>query len=379
MLAVAPVLAIPQAGWSKSAISERIAKERRELATLQQELDRIIKQRDLVSTRERTVAERLDETERALAITRRALRLAELDVARKAEEIAEATDQLGSLELRAEEARRRARVRLREIAKWQALGYSRFVLAAGTDIPIRYDTVRKVVERDRQIVLDVQTTASIVAEQVRDLERLKQEMDEVRQAERRALQEVAGQREARRRLLANLRAEKVAYTRSIEDLQEASRRLEALIMDLVRASKEPMPGTGFAKYKGRLVWPSQGEVVGPFGRQKHPRFDTYIDRKGIEIRAADHEPIRAVAEGRVAYADRLKGYGMVVIVDHGDRYLSLYAHAASLNVSPGDRVDAGQEIGTTSARGEDRLYFELRHGESPLDPIGWLRLRGGKE
>jgi septal ring factor EnvC (AmiA/AmiB activator) len=212
------------------------------------------------------------------------------------------------------------------------------------------------------------------------LEHLKQELDAFRSEEREALNAVLAERETRGRLLRELRAEKVSYTRSIQDLEEASRRLESLIDDLVRASRLPAVGKGFAQQKGHLTWPSLGEIVGEFGRHKHPRFDTYVDRKGIEIRVADGDTIRAVADGEIAYADRLKGFGRVVIVDHGEQYLSLYAHAASLRVRAGETVGAGQVIGTTRADGEDdRIYFELRHGEDPLDPVEWLLKRGGTE
>jgi len=147
---------------------------------------------------------------------------------------------------------------------------------------------------------------------------------------------------------------------------------------LVKASRPS--GRGFAQQKGRLLWPAMGDIVEGFGRHKHPRFDTYVDRKGIELRMAAGEPIRAIADGQVVYADRLKGYGVVVIVDHGEQYLSLYAHAAALRVRTGETVTGGQALGTARAdREDDRLYFELRHGEDPLDPLQWLLTRGGRE
>jgi septal ring factor EnvC (AmiA/AmiB activator) len=370
----------PYEAWAVS-LADRIAKERQELAVLQQELDRIKKQRDLVSSRERTVAERLEETERVLGIKRRALRLAELNAVQKDLEIAEATRTLGGLTQRADDTRRRARIRLREIAKWRTAAYGSFILAAApADITIRYDTVRKILDRDRRLLTDAQAAAASVTAQVAALEGLKGELDAFRRDERDALDAVLAERETRQRLLRGLRAEKVAYTRSIKDLEEASRRLEKLISEMGRASRPPAGGTGFAQQKGRLIWPLSGAVVGAFGRHRHPRFDTYVDRKGVEIRAADGTPIRAVADGQIAYADRLKGYGMVVIIDHGERYLSLYAHAAALRVRPGDAVSAGQVIGTArDEAGDDRIYFELRHGEDPLDPVAWLVKRGGKE
>lgn len=369
----------PVAGWAKESLTDRIAKERRELAVLQQELDRIKKKRDAVRSKERTVVERLEETERALAITRRALRLAELSVDQKDAEIADAARALTALQQQAEETRQVARARVRELAKWRGVYDGPFVVAlAPAEMTVRYDTVRRVVARDRQLVLDAQQAAASVAEQVETLERLRRDLETVRREERAALAAVLSEREARRRLLKELRAERVAYSRSIRDLEEASRRLEALISDLVRVSTKPEPGGGLANLKGRLVWPVQGEVVAPFGRYKHPKFGTYLDRKGIEIEALGREVIRSVAGGKVAYADRLKGFGMVVIVDHGDQYLSLYANAASVAVRPGDAVGAGDPLGEApGAGGEHRLYFELRHGERPLDPLGWLLRRGG--
>jgi septal ring factor EnvC (AmiA/AmiB activator) len=105
-----------------------------------------------------------------------------------------------------------------------------------------------------------------------------------------------------------------------------------------------------------------------------------VDRKGIEIKVAEREEIRAVAGGTVAYADRVSGYGMVVIVDHGDRYLSLYANATSVQVQPGRPVGAGEPLGeAVGTESDNRVYFELRHGESPLNPLGWLLKRGGTE
>ncbi|MFZ5861601.1 MAG: murein hydrolase activator EnvC family protein [Nitrospirota bacterium] len=368
-------------GWAKESLSDRIDKERQELATLNAELDRIKRRRDVVRSRERSVAERVDESTRALAIARRALRLTELNVDRKDRELTEAGDALALRRQEADRTRRLARARVRELAKWKGVYDGTFVLAAApSEITMRYDTVRRVVDRDRRTVLAAQAAAVAVSEQVAHLERIKRDLEAVRTDERTALREVLAERAAKRRLLAELQTERVAYTRSIRDLEAASRRLESLIGDLVRASRAPRQGSGLAKLKGRLIWPVQGEVVGLFGRHKHPRFGTYVDRKGIDIKVSTQDPIRVVADGTVVYADTLDGYGRVVIVDHGDQYLSLYANADSIRVRAGDDVGAGEPLGEASAAGGvEHMYFELRHGKTPLDPIGWLLTRGGTE
>ncbi|MFZ5877621.1 MAG: murein hydrolase activator EnvC family protein [Nitrospirota bacterium] len=377
--AVAVCAVAGSAAAAKESLSDRIANERRELAALKEELDRIKRQRDQVRSKERTVAERVAESERALAITRRALRLTELNVDRKDREIAEATDTLAAKRRYADETRQLARARVRELAKWKDVYDGTFVLAAApSEMTMRYDAVRRVVDRDRRTLMAAQSAALAVSEQVAELERLKRDLEAVRSEERAALRDVLAERAAKRRVLAELRSERVAYTRSIRDLEDASRRLESLISDLVRASRGPRQGIGLAKLKGRLIWPVQGDVVGLFGRHKHPRFGTYVDRKGIDIKVSKQDAIRVIADGTVVYADTLNGYGKVVIVDHGDQYLSLYANAGSVRVRVGDDVGAGEPLGEASiGRETGQMYFELRHGKTPLDPLGWLLTRGG--
>jgi septal ring factor EnvC (AmiA/AmiB activator) len=130
--------------------------------------------------------------------------------------------------------------------------------------------------------------------------------------------------------------------------------------------------------KGALPWPADGKVVSFFGRQKHPTFNTYVQRKGIEIRTAEGSFIHAVMPGAVVYADWLKGYGLVIILDHANGFFSLYAHASKILAKVGDQVGEGQpigETGDTGMTGENTLYFELREGAEPVDPLNWLAKR----
>jgi septal ring factor EnvC (AmiA/AmiB activator) len=128
-------------------------------------------------------------------------------------------------------------------------------------------------------------------------------------------------------------------------------------------------------FKGSLPWPAEGRVRVPFGRRKHPRFDTFTVQNGIEIAAAPEAEVRAVHEGTVVFVDRFRGYGLMVVVDHGGKHHSLYAHLADASVHPGQRVVAGQPLGTVAAPGlEDRgLYFEIRFRGKPEDPAEWLK------
>jgi septal ring factor EnvC (AmiA/AmiB activator) len=121
-----------------------------------------------------------------------------------------------------------------------------------------------------------------------------------------------------------------------------------------------------------------GSVISFFGRQKHPTFNTYVQRKGIEIRATEGSLIHAVMQGTVVYADWLKGYGLVIILDHANGFFSLYAHASKILTAVGAQVTANQAIGETGDTGmtkENTLYFELREGAEAVDPLQWLTKR----
>jgi septal ring factor EnvC (AmiA/AmiB activator) len=205
-------------------------------------------------------------------------------------------------------------------------------------------------------------------------------------------------REAARRLvmLARVKDERAYHDRMVGELSEAAKRLEAFVRELQekqrRLAKVPpaarsrtaprddgVAGTGFAALRGRLHWPADGKVVGEYGAQIHPRFGTKTFRNGIDIDVAQGTNIVAVYAGRVLYTGWFRGYGNLIIVDHGSGYYTLYAHAAEVKVKEGDEIAQGQTIGTVGDTGSlqgPRLYFEVRHEGRPQDPAQWLQPRG---
>ncbi|HEV8457505.1 MAG TPA: peptidoglycan DD-metalloendopeptidase family protein [Methylomirabilota bacterium] len=170
----------------------------------------------------------------------------------------------------------------------------------------------------------------------------------------------------------------------MRDLQEKQRRAAAKAPPPAARTRpapplDSAPGTGFAGLRGRLAWPADGRVVGEYGAQVHPRFGTKTFRNGIDIDVAEGTSIVAVAAGHVLYTGWFRGYGNLIIVDHGGEYFTLYAHAANIRVAEGDEVKQGQAIGTVGDTGSlqgPRLYFEVRHAGKPQDPAQWLRPRG---
>jgi septal ring factor EnvC (AmiA/AmiB activator) len=129
------------------------------------------------------------------------------------------------------------------------------------------------------------------------------------------------------------------------------------------------------KLRGRLSLPVRGELARRFGA---PRGAAGTEAKGVFIRAPEGQPVRAIAGGRVVYAEWMRGFGNLLIVDHGEAYLSIYANNESLLKQVGDTVGAGEAVATTGASGgneETGLYFEMRHFGRAFDPLAWVKLK----
>lgn len=196
--------------------------------------------------------------------------------------------------------------------------------------------------------------------------------------------------------LQGLQAEQVASLRQLDDrrrgvnnrLLELSlneQKLNNVLDDLEdRRRQQPAPpilsgqGEPLSQLAGRLEWPVRGEVLRAFGRSVHPRFKTVTLNNGINISAAQGAPVAAVGGGRVEFSDHLPGFGRCVILDHGEGYYTLYAYLNGVFVPRGAQVAQGQviaEVGGPGGGDPSQLYFEVRHGRTPLDPADWLRSR----
>jgi septal ring factor EnvC (AmiA/AmiB activator) len=177
----------------------------------------------------------------------------------------------------------------------------------------------------------------------------------------------------KREVLTKLQKERASYEAAIHDLETASVRVKDLLSTYERSVK-PTPDTGFALERGRLPWPIDGEIVVGYGRQKLPDFEAFVERKGVEIVPASGKEVHAIFGGTVVYADDLKGYGKMVIVDHGGKYYSVYGHASQILVSKGNPVKKGQTIASLTGVAEgNTLYFEIRHGGGTENPVAWLK------
>jgi septal ring factor EnvC (AmiA/AmiB activator) len=188
-------------------------------------------------------------------------------------------------------------------------------------------------------------------------------------------EQAEARREERETLLAALRSARSFHERAAAEASVQARKLA----DFVATLPPPRAGLagpgGFAARKGRLPLPAPGPITVGFGHVVNPKFNTVTVHNGVDVGAPAGAPVRAVAPGRVAHAGWFKGYGNLVIVDHGEGYHTLVAHLATMQTAMGEEVEAGAVLGTVGDSGSLKgpyLYFELRERGRPVDPRPWL-------
>ena len=167
--------------------------------------------------------------------------------------------------------------------------------------------------------------------------------------------------------------ERIARTASLRAVQP--RRFDFVEREVLGGAGEGSRGRAFNTLRGRLEAPVPGQVVGRFGADRSTGGTQW---KGVFIRSASGREVRAVADGQVVYSDWLRGFGNLVIIDHGDNYLTVYGNNEALFKSTGDRVAGGDvvaAVGDSGGNPESGLYFEIRHNGRPVDPLEWIRLK----
>ncbi|MSN26277.1 MAG: peptidoglycan DD-metalloendopeptidase family protein [Geobacter sp.] len=288
--------------------------------------------------------------------------------------------------------------RLSSLYKAGELGTLRMFFSAET-FPQIAENIRymsSILDNDKRIFVEYN-------QKIEELKKLKTEMERDAIKKERIMGgieqkklEIEQEKRKKSDYLVKVRQDRKSYESSLKELQVNASRLQAMMNRLEALSRRklssrhekpgsklkhmdelpPVPDRGFASQKGRMSLPVRGEVVESFGKHKHPEFNSYTFSKGLSISAGSGADIKSIYEGSVIFADYFKGFGNMIIVDHGGGYFSLYAHASRLLKKVGANVSRNESIASVgdidSTKGPI-LYFEIRHQGKPVDPAGWVR------
>lgn len=212
---------------------------------------------------------------------------------------------------------------------------------------------------------DLQAVESQLIDSLAQLDQL---ISEQRQSESKLKQ----QKKTRKQALTQLTKSYLKNSAQLEQYQLSELDIKQLLSAAKAAPSIALPLHGLAKVKGRLIKPTKGRTTHKFGQKRHGQ----LRWKGITIVAPEGQAVNAVYHGKVIFSDWLKGFGLVLVIDHGQGYMSLYGHNQALLKKSGDNVNKNEQIallGQSGGQSTSGLYFEIRHKGKAIDPSRWLK------
>lgn len=372
--------------WAANdSIAEKIEQERKALEQLKGKIEEKRKRADEAEKKRESVLQGIQTLDERLVRTRQEHEDINKQLRKKDREIEAITEQLGVMRGGIHAHREAILARLRVQYIEGRGGPLKTVLTSNSyaEMQRRLQYLSAVSQKDFELISGFRADVERMEQAERQRAEARAGMLVYKEKTEKKLADIRGLQKEKKVYLAKITQEKESFNRAAEELERSAARVDSLLHELEarRRALAVRPPTAPALPRGAhgtLPWPADGEVVSFFGRQKHPTFNTYVQRKGIEIRTTEGSLIRAVLPGTIVYADWLKGYGLVIIIDHANGFFSLYAHAAKILAKVGEPVAQGHtigETGDTGMTGENTLYFELREGADAVDPLPWLARR----
>jgi septal ring factor EnvC (AmiA/AmiB activator) len=342
-----------------AALQRRLDESQKNVATAEEQLKQLDLRLELATEENRALAARRDDLASRLT-----------GLASDREKAAAA----------AETSRRTLVARARVLQRFGRFGYFRILLEArdARAFLASVDRLDTLARRDGELLARDRAARQRLSDDLARELGVKKELDQLFAKSRRETVRAVALKREREDFVARQRRFAVSGREEVVSLTDKAARLERLLDTLSRQSTdEPAgPSGSIRPWKGVLDWPARGTLVETFGRHRHPKFDAWTFSNGIALSLPERTPVRAIYAGRAVYAQWLAEYGNLVILDHGDGVLTLYAWLQSVSVASGSYVPAGTTIGTAGigpGREEPGVYFEVRDRQKAQDPVAWLR------
>ncbi len=360
---------------------ETVEYEKR-LAKIKEEIDALKGKISVEEKKEKTILSRMDRIGFTKSLLRKEQSLLNIQLEKNRLETAAIKKSIPELTASLEQEKQALARILVTLYKFGPLSFVRFVFQA-KDLKILLGESKNLAvlaSSEERMIGDYKRNLDMLGRAEADLKSKEKEIDRLIQAAAAKKAELEAEEKKDRALVSQIRTSKKTYEQTIDELSIQARELQLLIQKFEKEEwAVPFPFVPFYEKKGKLPWPAGGKVVSTFGLQRHPQFNTVTMNNGIEISPPkDNLVIRSVHAGKVVFADYFKGYGNLLIIDHGMTYYSLYGHCAKFLVEKGDVVKTDQpvaEAGDTGSLVGTALYFEIRFRTKPLDPLQWLGRR----
>jgi len=361
---------------------EKIDTLKQKAATINDEIEKSEARVLTFKKEEQAVVNRLNDIDLRLDGNRRRSRRLKADLKIFDQRIAKNRSSIAALERDIQINEAYAAKRLVALYKLTWLGHLPALGSAATlyEFVERKASLERILVHDENILRNLMASKKALQAHIQAIQVQKKQKRAVQNQLDQQIQLISQEKDNRTRLLNDVRSQQSLELAAIEALKNSAQDLDHKIkIFTTRPEKDQTAlstGQPFSASKGLLNMPVNGKIISFFGPFKNTKFNVVNYQSGINIKADRGEPIQAVHAGRVLFASWFKGYGNMVIVDHGDHYYTIYAHTEEVFKAKGEQVDAGEVIATVGDSGSmvgPGLHFEVRHHGKPQDPLNWIK------
>lgn len=380
IVGIMAVLQLAGGAWGQD-----IGQQEDALKAVQRKLSEARARASELKGQEKGILAQLEQTAEQIRLTRQVLVALRQKENRLNAEMKQLGDQLLITQSRLARQEAVMAVRLREMYKrgglfqWEVLVSER----SFPDMARRYKYMKLIADQDRKLFQDIEGQRQEINRSRRERESRLMTLAQVKGETEREAASLSDEEARQKKLLAKVQKEKSSKEALVKELHLSAQKMQKIIDRLEKqrqndlARSRTAAGSAGPSYleqnRGALNWPAEGRLYSGFGMKKHEKYNTYIQNNGIDILSTPGAPVRAVASGKVVYAERFLGYGNVVLIDHQSGFYTLYGNLSDISVATGARVESRQQIGTVGGTVDGPLlHFEVRKGGKPVDPLPWL-------
>jgi len=371
-------------GDSSVDYSKKINEENQRLKKIEQQIKSVKDEINNLQKKEIGYLETLHKIEKLLQDTEKELQSIEKDLELAQKEIKQGEDEFI---LEKEKLKKKAKLlesRLRQIYKQRLTGYLEILFNSESfsDFLTRFRYIKNILSLDAKVINDIRQQMKKIEDRKINLENREEILSLLKNEVEKEKENIEFSIKSKKSIINKIDSQKEVYLKSLKELEQSSQEIKNIIEriykqreeDSEKASQKEIPTITLKPKKGILALPIQGKLISEYGRQKNID-NTYTFNSGIGISAPLGQVVHAAGSGEVIYTGNIKGYGQIIIIDHGGRVTTLYAHLSRILVDIGDKVKKEQTIGQVGDSGgvsSPRLHFEVRVEGKPTDPMNWL-------
>ena len=372
-------------GGNSGNSSQKINEEKQRLKKIEQQIKSVKEEIDNLQKKESGYLETLHKIEKLLQDTEKELQTIEKDLELAQKEIKQGEDELIREKHVLKERTIVLESRLREIYKRRLTGYLEILFNSESfsDFLTRFRYIKNILSLDAEMINDIRQQMKKIENNKINLENREEILSLLKKEVEKEKENIEFSIKAKKSIIYKIDSQKEAHLKSLKELEQSSQEIENIIErifkqqeeDSKKASQKEVPAITLKPKKGILALPIQGKLISEYGRQKNTDFNTYTFNSGIDISAPLGQVVRSAGSGEIIYTGSIKGYGQIIIIDHGGRVTTLYAHLSKILIDIGNKVKKGQPIGQVGDSGgvsSTRLHFEVRVEGKPTDPMNWL-------